>query len=103
MIQGAMMGLVSIALAFFNSYLIEEASTGDFRISWHLAVKGGGGGVGVGGLQSFAGYLGLTLVFGWDSAAGGGGGVVISVSRVFGGVNKIFILVGDWALGFIMR
>ena len=87
------MGLVSIALAFFNSYLIKGASTGDFRISWHLAVRGGGGG----------GGGGLTLVFGWDSAAGGGGGVVISVSRVFGGVNKIFILVGDWALGFIMR
>ena len=48
MIQGAMMGLVSIALAFFNSYLIKEASTGDFRISWHLAVKGGGGGGGWG-------------------------------------------------------
>ena len=52
------MGLVSIALAFFNSYLIKEASTGDFRISWHLAVKGGGGGWGVGACNHSRGIWG---------------------------------------------
>ena len=49
------------------------------------------------GLQQFAGYLGLTLLFVWDSALREG---LLSVFQgIFASINKIFILVGGLAPG----
>ena len=51
------------------------------------------------GLQQFAGYLGLTLLFMWDSALREG---LLSVfQEIFASVNKIFILAGGLAAGLL--
>ena len=53
-------------------------------------------------LQSFAGYLGLALVFVWGGALRGVGGTLFSAFEgVFANIGKILILAGEaghWAI-----